>query len=628
MVLTGQKPEEISDLRMKQMRQHRSQALLKRQKSEETHDQVLPRVPPPAKSTPAAPPPRELLKAKPFANTAFVAPLSPVKSQPFANTAFVAPLSPVKSSPVKAPLCQLLQQPQESEEMWIQALVKRQAADMVCGSPVRSPTKAKSSTSSPLLKRLRSQDVMSPVSPVSSSPGSPQSPVQESNELKPFSGPSGDQSAVPMAKQNVVGMSSGPCGLSPSPVAKQNYAGTSSGPSGLSPSPVVKQIEDGFGPIPVPVLPVAAPNACHQFSSARPRLEKDASHTSARLLRLEFENFGVFEKESVSLEGGSVACVVGPNSCGKSTLAHAIRFVCLCGEPRVGGTQNLVRFSDPPCESGLVTAHFASVDGGEHMLRREARSDASPGRFWVAGPTKDAAFKEVSAEEYRAYLTRDLRWEGEAVVLSQFALLEACGAGKILETLPGVFGSISGGAGASAGPLQKLLKRKSALSGSSGGAVSSSAARAEAWLARRVDEIYQELSRVPLDDRMEEWGEGGQAILRRRAGGGFSITVSQRRGAASVGCGTPLESLSDGDQDLCALAMLFALPGLRANLRDAPPAFVLLDEPDSRLDRRHAKALLRFMEGPLGPRQSVVLSLNNHGAFDGNSVAHQMEVPE
>lgn len=435
---------------------------------------------------------------------------------------------------------------------------------------------------------------------------SPPSPVKVSNEVKPLSGPNVEQSSFPVAKQN------GVC--------------ISSGPSGQSPSPVTRETKDGFFPVLVPVLPAAAPNAGHQSSSARPRLEDDVSRTSAKLLRLDFENFGMFEKESVSLDGGSVACVVGHNSSGKSTLAHAIRFVCLCGESLASGVHNLVRFSDPPCESGLVTAHFASVDGGEHGLRREVRLDGSPGRFWVAGPTKNATFRVVSAEEYQAYLTRDLRWESEAVVLPQFAFLEACGAARLLETLPGILGSISGVAGP--GHLQRLLKRRSPLSGSSGGAVSSTAARAEAWLARRVDEIYHELSRVPLDDRMEEWGEGGQAILRRRVGGGFSITVSQKRGAASVGCGIPLESLSDGDQDLCALALLLALPGLRASLRDTPPAFVLLDEPDSRLDRRHAKALLRFMEGPLGPVQGVVLSLNNHSAFDGDSVAHQMEVPE
>lgn len=627
MVLTGQKPEEISDLRMKQMRQHRSQALLKRRNSEETHDQVLPGQGP-RRSQRQALQGRKSEEAhdqampkvwsgpgsvdtavQPSARTSAESPPSPPRSRTRPSASPTPAVSMMCGSPVTPPrgaksstfspqrhepLFQFQQQPQESEETWIQALIPPFPSDVVCGSPVlMSPTKSLA-----LLKRHRSQEVevLSPVKEYIEL-----SPVKVSNEPKLCSGPSGQVS---------------------SPAAEQKEAGLSSGPSGLPPPPVAEQIDHGLVSEVPPLPPAALPSSCRQATSGRPRTK------SAKLLRLEFENFGPFKKESVSLEGGSVACVVGPNSSGKSILAHAIRFVCLCGEPATRGIHNLVRLSNPPCESGLVTAHFVSVDGREHLLRREACSDVSvEGRFWVAVPAKDASFKEVTAEQYQTYLTRDLRWEGEAVVLSQFGLLEACGAAKILETLPAVLGSIGGGAGPGTGPLQRLLRRRPgrpALSGSSGGAISSAPARAEAWLARRVDEIYRELSRQPLDEGMEEWGEGGQALLRRGAGGGFSITVSQRRGGASVGCGTPLESLDDGAQDLCALALILALPGLRANLSDAPPSFVLLDEPDSRLDQRHAKALLRFLEGPLGPRQSVLLSLNNHSGFDGNSAVHQM----
>ena len=111
---------------------------------------------------------------------------------------------------------------------------------------------------------------------------------------------------------------------------------------------------------------------------------------------------------------------------------------------------------------------------------------------------------------------------------------------------------------------------------------------AEAWLTRRIDEVYRELTREPLDDTMEvgmnqdesswgilkdktpwfhsrkrqkvgcqfhwitwtraleEWGEGGEAKLRRLPDGSFDLLTSAKRGGASSGYGTSLNSLSDG----------------------------------------------------------------------------------
>merc|ERR1740130_866963 len=141
---------------------------------------------------------------------------------------------------------------------------------------------------------------------------------------------------------------------------------------------------------------------------------------------------------------------------------------------------------------------------------------------------------------------------------------------------------------------------------------------AEAWVARRLDEIYRELSRDPLDEHFETWGDGGQASLRRLQDGSFTIFVSRKRGLAATGYGSPLEELSDGDRDLCALALLLTLPALRhfsGGLQDALPPLVMLDEPDSRLDKRGARCLWRLLSGPQRPGLCLVTSLNNHQAF-------------
>ena len=150
-----------------------------------------------------------------------------------------------------------------------------------------------------------------------------------------------------------------------------------------------------------------------------------------------------------------------------------------------------------------------------------------------------------------------------------------------------------------------LLKRRCSKGSVRSGAAG---ARAEAWLTRRIDEVYRELTREPKDDSFEEWGEGGEAKLRRLPDGSFDLLTSQRRGGASSGCGTSLNSLSDGARDICALCMLFVLPGFISGMQDALAPFMVLDEPDSRLDKRHASALRRFLQRPDGPKQCLWLS--------------------
>ncbi len=120
---------------------------------------------------------------------------------------------------------------------------------------------------------------------------------------------------------------------------------------------------------------------------------------------------------------------------------------------------------------------------------------------------------------------------------------------------------------------------------------------------------------------VQEWGEGGEAKLRRLPDGSFDLLTSAKRGGASSGYGTSLNSLSDGARlevcskiienrfcmfpphrgtsirhnhesllwsailccpcrDVCALSMLFILPGFISGMQDAPLPFVVLDEPE------------------------------------------------
>ena len=55
---------------------------------------------------------------------------------------------------------------------------------------------------------------------------------------------------------------------------------------------------------------------------------------------------------------------------------------------------------------------------------------------------------------------------------------------------------------------------------------------------------------------MQEWGEGGEAKLRRLPDGSFDLLTSAKRGGASSGYGTSLNSLSDGARlEVCSKIM-------------------------------------------------------------------------
>jgi len=345
-----------------------------------------------------------------------------------------------------------------------------------------------------------------------------------------------------------------------------------------------------------------------------------------RLLKLQLNDFKLFKQKEICFQAG-LLCVLGQNSSGKSTILDAIEFVLL-GQCDLS-IQSLIRRAKPPVTSTSVVALFEAGNGqGQVTLRREARADGSAcdSTFWMGTPSP---LLEVSRDEYVSWIQRTLRWPQGHLVLRQFSLLQSRNAQKLLDDLPALLKQLKVPGGDA-----PLLKRRPGHqpvrqpSGFGEARHSGTIHKAtEAWLARRIDEIYRELTREPLDQEMEEWGEGGQACLRRLENGSFSLLVSERRGAAACGYGTPLGRLSDGARDVCALALLFAQAGLALGLQESLPCIFLLDEPDARMDRQHAKALRRFLSGPHGPRQSVVLSLNNHAAFDTGD-ALQLEAPE
>lgn len=381
----------------------------------------------------------------------------------------------------------------------------------------------------------------------------------------------------------------------------------------------------------LPVAPEAEPAA---LAAALGRQSGINSCARARLLRLELEDFRLYERQDLELWNDSSGAVVvmGPNSCGKSSLLDALHFVLL--RPLAFCLPNVIRRCAPDSAAARVTAHFAQ-DRRSVKLRREiggAGDVGSAGCFWLS--EGEGPMRSVSEEAYRSMLSDKLGWLDRDLLLPQFSFLGSLSAERLLKRLPeelaragGPSGSPTDGRlGAAARPL--LKRRGLAASTASAPRVATGAVAAQAWLSRRVDEIYHEMTREPLDEAMEQWGDGGQACLRRSADGSFTLNVSAQRGAAACGYGTPLASLSEGHRDLCALALLLTLPGLYSGQQDTLPPCVVLDEPDSRLDKRHAKALWRFLSGPQGPRQCLVLSLNNHGAFErGGPAFRELCVP-
>lgn len=337
----------------------------------------------------------------------------------------------------------------------------------------------------------------------------------------------------------------------------------------------------------------------------------------ATLQSLKLENFKLFKNQVFSFKEAGLVCIVGSNSSGKSSLQEALCFVLGRGH---FNPESLLRRGKPACSSARVVAEYLLETGGIVSLAREVKRSAGAGAsFTITCFVSDgcnASFREVSDSTYSLWIEA-LRLFERDLLLPQFGLMDSRNATKLLQLIPLALEKAEESSTVSA----PLLKRRSGCSSASAKASEWTATRtkvaAEAWLSRRIDEVYRELTREPLDEKMEEWGEGGQACLRRLGDGSFDLFTSERRGAAACGYGTSLSSLSDGDKDVCALALLLALPGLLDGLTETLPGFVVLDEPDSRLDKQHAKALRRFLMGPSGPKQCIWLSLSNHSAFEG-----------
>jgi len=334
----------------------------------------------------------------------------------------------------------------------------------------------------------------------------------------------------------------------------------------------------------------------------------------ARLLNLEMKNFKCFDERTISFEGHTCSCVVGTNSSGKSSVLDAIKFVTLRPVKHIRG---LVRRCRPAVLHCCVTADFETESLGKVTLQRSLILD-SPKEHSVtyAIAANGNPLKEVPESKYASWVEKALCWKDDDVIMNQFSLIEQSSVTQLLAKLPKLLDKLE----AEAEVRPPMLKRqcKGVKPPNSGSCIPSVRTTAEAWVGRRLDELYCELSREPLDEHFETWGDGGQACLRRLDDGSYTIFVSQRRGLAALGFGSPLESVSDGDRDLCALALLLTLPALSrgsAGLQDVLPPLVILDEPDSRLDKRGACCLQQLLSGPRRPSQALLMSLNNHRAF-------------
>jgi len=348
---------------------------------------------------------------------------------------------------------------------------------------------------------------------------------------------------------------------------------------------------------------------------------------------------GLSSASASASASASKTIVIGPNSSGKTSLMDALQFALLnkTGQRALG----LIRRSEPRCFTACVTVYFECNGFGRVALQRQlctANNDEGTHDSFYVG-VDGGSMTKVSEQTYMSWISQALCWIDDEVVLPQFGFVESQSTNELLfrlqtcleqlqveDAAPSLLKRRSGPCGrpgnADSSHKCETTKQAASTSGTgdplaSGGGLRCSRIAAEAWVARRFDEIYRELTREPLDEDMLQWGDGGQACLRRMDGGGFSLFVSEQRGAAACGYGVPLTALSDGSRDTCALALLLTLSGLLAGCSDSLPSFVMLDEPDSRLDKRHASALWRLLSGPSGVKQCVVFSLNNHRAFDG-----------
>lgn len=348
--------------------------------------------------------------------------------------------------------------------------------------------------------------------------------------------------------------------------------------------------------------------------------------TRACLVELQLEDFKSFGRKCLKFEDRTV-CITGDNGSGKSSIVDAIRFVLL--QSPVRGLRYLVKQGQESCEAARVTAVFHSGESKRPVvLRREVRLDGADVQCQCWSSADGKPLERCTELTYTAWISEALCWKDDAIVLQQFALLERQSVAQMLEELPSLMEQRFPHEVASPKALLKRLRTpcRQRYVGKTCEELSPSApsrhwlaprALAEQRLDRRFDEIYRELTREPLDDAMQQWGEGGQASLRRVADGSFGLVVYHRRGVPEAS-GIPFHRLSDGGRDICGLALTLALSSLDGH--ESLPPFVMLDEPDARLDKQHAQALWRLLSGPKGPKQCLLTSLNNHSAFRGFAI--------
>lgn len=359
-------------------------------------------------------------------------------------------------------------------------------------------------------------------------------------------------------------------------------------------------------------------------SKVRPHApNREEGGSKAQLLSLQMTDFKCFGEKFIEFKAGDCTCIVGPNSSGKSSIVDAIKFLVLHPDSRQ--PRSLVRRCRPAVSRCCVSAVFETEQEGKVVLRREVYLEGpTEHRLTFAMQVDDEPLEELTEARYAAGVENLLGQRDGNIFLEQFSLMRENDAKNLLKILPQALEQYNMGST----PRPPMLKRsKSSNLSSTSSGLTNTRTNVEAWVSRRLDEIYRELSKEPLDENFETWSDGGQACLRRLQDGSFTIFVSRRRGLAALGHGSPLESLSDGDRDLCALALLLTLTRLKnaslngEGLTDAFPDFVILDDPDSRLDKRAACCLLQLLSGPSRPKQCLITSLNNHKAFASQPTA-------
>merc|ERR1719401_1437037 len=92
------------------------------------------------------------------------------------------------------------------------------------------------------------------------------------------------------------------------------------------------------------------------------------------------------------------------------------------------------------------------------------------------------------------------------VFLEQFSFMREHNVPSLLKQLPKALDEWA--SKNVSGPPRLKRSRSSSLNSSlADTGLSSNRTNVEAWVSRRIDEIYRELSREPLDDKFETWSD-------------------------------------------------------------------------------------------------------------------------